>query len=300
MARTSDRSIPSRSKGPPPLPQRPAWLPNAPVYAWPAARVQPYAWQTEALSAWRSQGCRGVVEAVTGTGKTVVGLIAAAEAFDRGGKVQILVPSIELLRQWSKELRRYMPRAVIGQQGDGSDAGLITSDVLVSVVNSARRVAALTVPPESLLIADECHRYGSDGNAKALNVRFDRRLGLSATYARSDDGNAAYLDPYFGSTCYRLGYARAISDNITAHFKVALVAVRFGQMEELAYKEASRQASHAREGLLRAGIREQPFGEFMKSVSELAEGGLCRSDIQGAELPSELPGEAADPRRNRR
>src|SRR5687767_6571486 len=42
----------------------------------------PRAWQQEALAAWRSSGRRGVVEAVTGTGKTTVGVLAAAAAVD--------------------------------------------------------------------------------------------------------------------------------------------------------------------------------------------------------------------------
>ncbi len=32
----------------------------------------------------------------------------------------------------------------------------------------------------------------------------------SATYARDDDRNLAWLDPYFGGTCLRLGYRRAV------------------------------------------------------------------------------------------
>ena len=61
--------------------------------------------------------------------------------------------------------------------------------------------------------------------------RFGRRLGLSATYAREDDGNLAWLDPYFGSTCFRLGYERAVADGIVARFTVALVGVQFSPSE---------------------------------------------------------------------
>src|SRR5262249_8822322 len=157
---------------------------------------------------------------------------------------------------------------VIGELGDGSDGGLYTSDVLVSVVNSARRSQAQRVPPGSLLIADECHRYGSEENAKALNERFSRRLGISATYARSDDGHTTYLHPYFGKLCFRVGYRRAIDDNITAHFKVALVGVRFAPHEERAYNEAASKAADARLWLIRrANVPDQPFGVFMKEVA---------------------------------
>src|SRR4051812_46524949 len=38
----------------------------------------PRAWQSEALASWQANPRRGVVEAVTGTGKTTVGVLAAA------------------------------------------------------------------------------------------------------------------------------------------------------------------------------------------------------------------------------
>src|SRR5688500_13708645 len=40
--------------------------------------AEPRAWQQEALTQWVRNGRRGVVEAVTGTGKTAVGVLAAA------------------------------------------------------------------------------------------------------------------------------------------------------------------------------------------------------------------------------
>jgi RNA polymerase primary sigma factor len=50
------------------------------------------AWQSEAFDAWRAAGRRGVVEAVTGTGKTAVGIVAAADAAARGLRTLVLVP----------------------------------------------------------------------------------------------------------------------------------------------------------------------------------------------------------------
>lgn len=45
-----------------------------------------YAWQAEALNAWRDQGNRGVVEAVTGTGKTMLGVVAIEEQIRSGAR----------------------------------------------------------------------------------------------------------------------------------------------------------------------------------------------------------------------
>lgn len=59
-----------------------------------------YTWQQEAVDNWRGAGRCGVIEAVTGSGKTRVGIAAAFEAVRRGFKVLILVPTAELQTQW--------------------------------------------------------------------------------------------------------------------------------------------------------------------------------------------------------
>jgi hypothetical protein len=67
-----------------------ATLPQVPVQAVPAPVPASYdyaflyPWQQEALKAWHSNARRGVVEAVTGSGKTRVGIAAAFEAVRQG------------------------------------------------------------------------------------------------------------------------------------------------------------------------------------------------------------------------
>jgi RNA polymerase primary sigma factor len=140
------------------------------------------------------------VEAVPGAGKTRVGVAAALDELWRRGQVLVLVPTVELQHQWAAELDpRLPPGKRLGRLGAGAADSLAGHDVLVAVVNSARAVDVRPIRQGGLLIADECHRYGSAVNQLALDGRFRRRLGLSATYAREDDGNLAWLDPYFGA-----------------------------------------------------------------------------------------------------
>lgn len=236
---------------------------------------QLYAWQREALDAWRERAGRGVIEAVTGTGKTMVGIAAACEELVTGGQVCVLVPTRELLLQWRRELARYVPSPTsVGLLGDGNRDRLGQHDILVAVVNSARLADLAPRRPGGLLIADECHRYGSDGNRLALEARFPRRLGLSATYARSDDGNLAWLDPYFGGTCFRMGYRRAIADGVTARFRVALLGVRFDPDERCDYEELCDIMAATRAQLIkRGGVPPEPIGAFFKAVARLARSG---------------------------
>ena len=67
-------------------------------------------WQREALDAWQSNKQIGVIEAVTGSGKSLVGILAAAKALDAGMAVVIVVPKKVLQEQWIKELKKYFPK----------------------------------------------------------------------------------------------------------------------------------------------------------------------------------------------
>src|SRR5699024_623245 len=53
-------------------------------------------WQVEAFAAWAAASCRGVVEAVTGAGKTRLAMAAVRVALGRGGRALVLVPTIDL------------------------------------------------------------------------------------------------------------------------------------------------------------------------------------------------------------
>jgi superfamily II DNA or RNA helicase len=212
------------------------------------------------------------VEAVTGTGKTRVGMVAIREALAEGGFVHVLVPTIDLQDQWCRELETLLPGLSIGRRGNDRADVFPRFRLIVSVVNSARDYAVGALPPSSLLVADECHRYGADGNARALRDEFPRRLGLTATFARDDGGCEAFLAPYFGDTCFQMGYAQAIEDEVTAHFKVALVGVDFATEEERQeYDAAAEQGGKARHWLIsQKWAPAEPFGEFMKHVANLA------------------------------
>lgn len=229
-----------------------------------------YQWQEDALTAWRVHAFRGVVEAVTGTGKTMVGLAAIAEELTRGGKALVVVPTKELQRQWLELIKKSSAGVRVGCIGGGSTGCFRDSDVLIAVVNSVRS-GDLDVPREALIVADECHRYGSESNQGALDERFTRRLGLSATYDRPGDGRARYLDPFFHQVCFSLGYGRALKDNVIARFAVALIGTEFSKGEAAEYATLSTTVSKLKTTLThKYGITADPIGEFMLEASRLA------------------------------
>ncbi|MFN3219823.1 MAG: DEAD/DEAH box helicase [Acidimicrobiales bacterium] len=236
-----------------------------------AVLPEPYRWQSDALEAWRAQCRRGVVEAVTGAGKTAVGLHAAREALEANTQVVVLVPTIVLQKQWLMQFRKQLPGASVGRLGGEHREDLRSRDVLVSVVNTGRTTDFAPLRP-GLLIADEVHRYGTEFNAQALDERFGSRLGLSATYARDDDGVDALLAPYFGPSCYRLGYAEAIADGVLSPYRVGLVGIEMNRTTTIAYKHLTDILRSERGALERAIGFSDPFAEFMVEVERIIKG----------------------------
>lgn len=254
-----------------------ATLPRVPVQAEPAAVPASYdyaflyPWQQEALKAWHSNARRGVVEAVTGSGKTRVGIAAAFEAVRQGIKVLILVPTAELQRQWLVSLRRDLPAARRGALGDGRSDSLDDVDILVAIVHSASNRETLRSHKAGLIIADECHRYAAPMFTGALQEGYAWRLGLTATFERADGEHENLLTPYFGGVIYNLWYDRALKDEVIAPFDIALVGVDLTPSEQNYYDELSAVMVDAARNLeTYAGIPRRPFPQFITAAAALA------------------------------
>jgi RNA polymerase primary sigma factor len=215
--------------------------PPAPGFDRLASRVpgRLYAWQREALGAWLANDQRGIVQAVTGAGKTELGLAAIETHLANGGKAAVIVPGIDLARQWEARISDRLPAARLGVMGDGSRVTLDHYDVLVAVGRSASQRYLGLNGDHGLLVADEVHRYATSRFMEALEEGFDARLGLTATLERDDGAHETHLLPYFKSVVYTLGYERALADEVIAPYKVALVGV------SLTYDESTSPASSA-------------------------------------------------------
>ena len=260
---------PQPSPAPPPSPPPRDWLPSLGLYPW----------QRRALDGWAEHGRRGVVEAVTGAGKTRLALAAIASEVVRGSKAVAIVPTTDLQGQWQGEIGRHLIRgaglpAKVGLLGDGHQASLASCDILIATVQSAHRWPLNPPATGALLIADEVHHYGAEAWSRALEEGFDRRLGLTATYERDDGGVESILDPYFGAYRYPLGYREALDDDVIAHFKIAFVGVRFGSSELRDYEEQDERARKKRSLLVSEyGLTPEPFGVFMREVARLSKSG---------------------------
>ncbi len=226
-------------------------------------------WQAAALAAWSEDG-RGVVEAVTGSGKTRLALAAVRMVVERGGVVLVLVPTLGLLDQWVRELASVVPRGRVGRLGGGRADDLEDFPVLVATPQSA---AGLPISPPhgttGLLVADEAHRFGAVTWGEALKDAFSLRLALTATFEREDDGLVDVLAPYFGEVVHRYSYAEAARDGTIAPFDLTLVGVPLSPSERARHDELDGRVRRLTGSLIAAGGMPRDPRALIASLSAI-------------------------------
>lgn len=179
---------------------------------------------------------RGILEMATGTGKTKTALKICAVLLDRKQIETIIVATdgIDLLEQWRGQLielttrlnRRFALYRHYGgyHERDRFNLNPTFSILLVSrpALPPALKLLSKEMAAKTILIHDETHRVGSEGNRNELagtsdNIRF--RLGLSATPDREyDDEGNRFIEQHIGPVLFRFGLEEAIREGILAPF----------------------------------------------------------------------------------
>ncbi len=243
---------------------------------------KPYRWQSKAIEAWEKAKRRGIVEAVTGSGKTFVALAIAKRVIDEGGKCLVIVRSITLFRQWKDELEKEANgeiRSLIGaENGFNFDPNeKITLAVVNSVVIHRHRQKHRRKFSSNfdLVIADECHHFGAPKFSKALLPQAKMRLGLTATLERSDDGVDEFISPYFApakgrkAVVFDYGFKQAIQDKVVSNFVAITLSTALSLHERSEYEKYGQDMQKARERL----VYEHGFpADGKKFYSELRKG----------------------------
>lgn len=263
-----------------------------PTFSGPALRR----WQREALDSWEDNSYRGVVEAITGTGKSLVGVAAIHKTVViSGGKALLVVPTRALLEQWSREITRMLPTIRVGNLTSGFADSFASFDVLIATVQTACK--APPIPTSlGLLIADEVHRYGSEQFSKVMHPRYQRRLGLTGTFERQlDDGVERYLLPYFEAVTTSYGYGAALSEGVVARFNLALVAAEFDSSEQRQYTDATERCSDAMKDLVDRYLYPSDWPQFFAAVTQQLKQETCRDEE--SDLCSKYLGGFAERRR---
>ena len=145
-------------------------------------------YQAEAVDAWWDAGGNGVLVVPTGGGKTPIGIVCASRA---PVACLILVPSVELWRQWRESLARWTRGVEIGFAGNGEEEGVGTARVVVAITATVmawdRMERKKRLERFGLVIVDESRSVPAEVTAEVIAAcPGPFRLGLDATPYRSD------------------------------------------------------------------------------------------------------------------
>lgn len=265
---------------------------NSPMLPDSAAQVQLYRelrkWQSEAIDAWKEKDGRGIVQAVTGTGKTFVATWIISKYINARRRCLVVVPTITLLGQWRETLQHDLGLEVTsllgGTHGNSLD---LSCAVTVGVVNSVAARAQLLDNTFGLLVADECHRYAGETFRHALLPSSPHRLGLTATLERSDEGVTEVLKPYFDGICFEYNYADARRDSVIAPYNVLSLSVDLEPDELQEYEEFGEAAKNAsRQLIANFGYPEDSFGAFMERATQASATWNREGQLAGTYLSS--------------
>ncbi len=157
--------------------------------------LRPY--QREALACIDGRSF-GVLEAGTGSGKTVMALAAIAH---RKQPTLVVVHTKELLYQWQERAADFLG-CTSGLVGDGH---FDLQPFTVAIVNSARKRVRDLVKHFGHLVVDECHRVPAALFTDVVS-HFDCHylLGLSATAFRSDEGLTKLIYYFMGDRIHKV------------------------------------------------------------------------------------------------
>jgi superfamily II DNA or RNA helicase len=219
--------------------------------------------QKSVLQDWKDKGFRGIIDHVTGAGKTITAINAVREWIADGRPALIIVPSQILQKQWAEEISTEIgiqPLLVGGELG-GKDRWLhfladntrasqdfgprITLTTVASAASEAF-TTRLQISDSLLVVADEVHTLGQSQCINLMNKiesKVGAALGLSATYERfGDPDGTSRIERTFGNTLEpKFQIADAIAAGRLVPYDYHFGTVNLTPDEEERYEELSEK-----------------------------------------------------------
>jgi superfamily II DNA or RNA helicase len=200
-------------------------------------------WQKDAFKAWAKKNGNGIISVVTGGGKTIFGLYCLVFLEEKKilNNILIIVPTKTLQDQWISTILSVTNI----KDNDINTLWSKKNKVNVIVNLSAQKIQFKSYETQnSILILDECHRYGTESNSNILKANFSYKLGLTATLERKyDDGVESYLIPNLGGVIYTYGYKDALNDKVISNYELTNIRTFFNETENTNYKKLSKYIS---------------------------------------------------------
>lgn len=189
------------------------------------------AYQKKAIENWIKAGKKGCIILPTGSGKTIIA-IKLIEIIN--SSTLIVVPTLDLMEQWTKFLSKYFQKIEIGNIGGGI---FNITGITVSTYDSAYIRSSFIGNKFAFVIFDELHHLAAPGyRTIAEQFASPYRLGLTATYERED---SLHLDfpRLVGGIVYQSSVNELARDKHLASFTVEKRYVKLLPEEEIEYQK---------------------------------------------------------------
>lgn len=195
-------------------------------------RIKLRDYQVQAMDAWFDNGCKGLFEMATGTGKTFTALSAFKKLSDSKDRLLTVIacPQSHLIDQWIKDVEKFHEGPIITASSKNSkwkqDLQDLRKDFYFELVDKAvvmtthkslasdffmENISKFKV--EKMLIVDEVHGIGSAQQHIGLLEDYNYRLGLSATPHRwMDPKGTQIVFNYFKGVVFEFDIERALMD----------------------------------------------------------------------------------------
>ncbi|MEY7849846.1 DEAD/DEAH box helicase [Natrarchaeobius sp. A-rgal3] len=197
----------------------------------------------------------GVLELPTGSGKTVIALSAIERL---SVPTLVVVPTIDLLEQWQRELEAEF-EVPIGRFGGGEQR---REAITVSTYDSAYLKADAVGDRFGLVVFDEVHHLGGEGYRQIGRLlAAPARLGLTATFERPDDAHEVIAE-LVGPVVSRVDADELAGDHLAA-YDVKRLEVDLTADEREAYERNQETFTGY---LARSNIRMQRGSDYQELV----------------------------------
>lgn len=224
--------------------------------------VQLRDYQLNAINAWVNNKYHGFYVMATGTGKTWTAIYSAFELLKKhSAMVVICAPYKHLVRQWSEDVQKAFPNAIIilvssenyNWQTQLSEAIIrqrIYKNVQIIVIST---ITSFNLPrfkqeikkstQDKLLIVDEAHRFTN--RQETLHNEYKYMLGLSATpFSGKNTANGLELMNFFGGQVFNLTIEDALKHGYLVPYYYYPIFVNATESEEERFNKKSAQIAN--------------------------------------------------------
>jgi superfamily II DNA or RNA helicase len=227
-------------------------------------------YQEKALQNWVKAGMRGCVVLPTGSGKTVIGIKAIERA---NSATLVVVPTLDLMNQWTQVLSKHFTNTRIGNLGGGTDD---VQAITVATYDSAYIRAASFGNKFSLIVFDEVHHLAAPGyRSIAEQMVAPYRLGLTATIEREDNLHKDF-PKLVGGVVFQAHPSELAKDKHLASYEIERRQVEMTAEEK---REYQRNFGIYQVCLKKLGIKMNYQGSFQRLIMMSGRSKVAREAI---------------------